>query len=245
MLRHILFDRLLIEKYKSEHYSNYVSAYERVSAGTDPYMANLVITDPFFSSLDDSFAFAAANSGVSWWYDNCASVSVVDALSKLVECEALSLPFRIGGIVGGIMITHREYIPFLPRSIALAYFSCDATACLISLGYVQSQSGSYRSVGVSQLVVCAPGDVVIDVADLGPNRLTAVSSQLLSAVLDVVSPIKIMPVVRSRPLPFKPTTRASGPISYPVSRAPSGLCLTVVSDSSSPVVLVAVVRRND
>ena len=77
------------------------------------------------------------------------------------------------------MVTHRGYIPFLPRSIGLAYYSRDATACLVSLGYVQLQGGSYRSVGVPQLVVCAPGDVVIDVADIGPNRLPAVSSRQL------------------------------------------------------------------
>ena len=52
-----------------------------------------------------------------------ASVSIVDAMSKLSDHETLSIPFRIGGIVGGIAVTHWGYIFFLPRSVGLAYFS--------------------------------------------------------------------------------------------------------------------------
>ena len=205
-------DRLLIEKYESDYHSNYVSAYGRFSAGADSYVANSAIPGSFFSSLEDSFAFAALHSSVSWWYDNCASVSIVDAMSKLSDHETLSIPFRIGGIVGGIVVTHRGYIPFLPRSVGLAYFSSEATACLISLGYVQSRGGSYRSVGLSKLAICAPGGAVIDIADIGPNRLPAVSSRLLSTVVPPSVSTRVKDsAVRPRPVPFRLST--SGPIS--------------------------------
>ena len=91
-----------------------------------------------------------------WYYDNCASVSLVNDLSALVEVVPVSPTFRVGGIGDGIVVTHRGYIPFLPRSVGRAYYSADASANLISLGFVQSQGGSYASVGRRQLEVRDP-----------------------------------------------------------------------------------------
>ena len=128
------------------------------------------------------------------------------------------------------MVTHRGYIPFLPRSVGLAYFSSEATACLISLGYVQSRGGSYRSVGLSKLAICAPGGAVIDIADIGPNRLPAVSSRLLSTVVPPSLSTRVKDsAVRPRPVPFRLST--SGPISLAKSslRVSKGFCLAAVA----------------
>ena len=91
-----------------------------------------------------------------WFYDNCASFSMVNMLSFLLEPFRLDKPIRVGGLKDGVLVTHSGFIPFLPRAIALAYFSAAASACLISLGFIQSRGGYYHSVGFDQLSVQHP-----------------------------------------------------------------------------------------
>ena len=77
------------------------------------------------------------------------------------------------------LFIHRGFIPFLPRSVGLAYYSADATACLISLGFIQSWRGSYSSIGHDHVIVKDPTGNKIDLASLGLNKLPAVSADLM------------------------------------------------------------------
>jgi hypothetical protein len=108
---------------------------------------------------------------VQWFWDNAASMSIVNDLSCLVEVVALAVPFAIGGVNSGVMVTHRGLLPFLPRAIGVAYFAADARVNLLSLGFVQSQGGAYSSVGVDKLSVKSPDGTVIDVASILPGTL--------------------------------------------------------------------------
>ena len=56
----------------------------------------------------------------------------------LVDVVVLPTPFSLGGIGGlGITITHYGFLRFLPPEFALCYFSVNASASLVSLGYLQ------------------------------------------------------------------------------------------------------------
>jgi hypothetical protein len=107
-------------------------------------------------------------------------------LSLLSQYEMLKRPFRIGGVNGGITLTHVGYLSFLPKSIGLAYFSDESDVNLVSLGYIQSQGGSYRSVGLDRLEISDPSGQVVDTAIVGENRLPAVSPSLYSGAPDMV-----------------------------------------------------------
>ena len=137
----------------------------------------------FFAGLSDGLsphAFSVVLAGTRFYYDNCASVSVVNSLSLLLESERIVNPFKLGGIANGILLTHKGFLSGFPRSVGEAYYSADASSCLFSLGYLQECGGSYASVGRSQLVVKDPAGVVIDVAEVSSNRLPAVSSKLFA-----------------------------------------------------------------
>ena len=114
-----------------------------------------------------------------WYYDNGASVSIVTQLRYLVDSSILEFPFRVGGIFVGITLTHSGFIPFLPRQIALAYYSAEATTCLIRLSYIHSTGGSYASVGTDQLSVVDPSGRLLDLARLGSNGLPVVSPSIM------------------------------------------------------------------
>ena len=75
---------------------------------------------------------------------------------------------------------HLGCIPFLPRQIALAYYSPEATTCLISLSYINSTGGSYASVSTDQLSAIDPSGRLLDLAIfLRPNGLPLVSPSIM------------------------------------------------------------------
>eukprot|EP01036_Dinobryon_divergens_P034581 gene34581-44707_t len=136
------------------------------------YLARLLSSDILLSSVNVedgacvSLLFAVP--AVDWWYDNAASVSICSDLAMLDDSVRLSEPFRLGGIVDGVLVTHR--------------------ACLVSCAFIQSQGGAYASVGLNQLRISDRDGVVIDVATMGVNRLTAVSPILVQSVYSCKSP---------------------------------------------------------
>ena len=103
----------------------------------------------------------------------------------------LSDPFHLGGIGAGVQVTHRGFLCFLPRHLGLCYYAADASATLISLGFLQSQGGSYSTVGRNQLRVLDRDGSVLDIGTMESNRLTTVSPSLLAAT----SPCSIPRVV--------------------------------------------------
>ena len=128
-------------------------------------------------------AFAAHSATMSkWWYDNCATVTITNDLSILVEVKVLAKPIPIGGLGSGIFVTHSGYLSFMPRVFGLAYFSRDSKVNLISLGYIQQQGGGYRSLGRDKLEVLGLDGLLLDTATMARNRLPAASPEFLQAI---------------------------------------------------------------
>ena len=69
-------------------------------------LQRVVLMAPTFTSYDVRSLVAGVAPSVKefwwgrtmWYYDNCASVSVVNQLSYLVDSSPLDYPFRVGGI---------------------------------------------------------------------------------------------------------------------------------------------------
>ena len=62
----------------------------------------------------------------------------------LGDVVLLPTPFYLGDIGGlGITVTHYGFLRFLLPEFALYYYSLNASAPLVSLGYLQMQGGSY------------------------------------------------------------------------------------------------------
>ena len=93
----------------------------------------------------------------------------------------------LGGVGTGVSITHRGYLKVLPPHLSLCYYSADARANLISLGFIQEQGGMFGSVGSTQLLVADRGGVQIDLVRQGSNRLSIVSSAVVSSVWSSVA----------------------------------------------------------
>ena len=55
------------------------------------------------------------------------------------------------------------FLRFLPPHLGLCYYAADASATLISCGFIQTQGGSYASSGPSHLRICDRGGVLLDV----------------------------------------------------------------------------------
>lgn len=128
--------------------------------------------------LDSLVALVARDSG-SFWYDNAATVSIVRDISLLSGAAPLEKTFSIGGLNSGIVATHSGYLSFLPRELALAYFSKDSTVNLVSLGYLQQEGGSYCSRGRDALDVFDAQGVLLDSTVMASNRLSPVSAALV------------------------------------------------------------------
>ena len=137
----------------------------------------------FCASMQDSDMSALIGSVIEElriWYDNCATVSVAKDLSLLKDVVPLSKPFRIGGLKDGIIVTHSGFFSFLPRRVALAYYSAESSVNLVSLGYLQAAGGSYASKSTNLLEVFGTDGVLLDTAIMASNRLYA--STLVSRV---------------------------------------------------------------
>jgi len=82
--------------------------------------------------LNGAQAFPA--SGVSpplIYYDIGASVSVCMDLELLADVVLLAVPLQLGGIGDGVLVTHRGFLRFLPRDLALCYYSRSACASVL------------------------------------------------------------------------------------------------------------------
>jgi hypothetical protein len=206
-------DHDVVSKYEKrvadEQHASYLAARNRLDTmSKQPYglvcdgadMKLILDFETQHRNMESSFlpsAFHVSEACLRWWYDNCASVSIVNRLAALCQYELLKRPFQIGGVKGGITLTHVGYLSFLPKSIGLAYFSAESDVNLISLGFIQSQGGSYRSVGSDQVEVSDPSGEVVDLATVGVNRLPAVSSHLYSGVPDMACAVvtAVMPII--------------------------------------------------
>ena len=158
-------DMALIDEY--EH-SRYLAARQRLNMGPSTFMcAYAYVCGTFFGS--------------TFFYDNCCSFSLVNNMSFLIDISLLPVPFRIGGIADGIMVTHRGKLPIqlLPAGLNDAFFSAQAQSCLLSLGYIQRAGGSYATVGTDSLFVRDSHGALLDHARLCQNNLYAVSVQRL------------------------------------------------------------------
>jgi hypothetical protein len=113
--------------------------------GVSPPVCEYLDDLPHLSCGLSSLHTFGASAITQWFYDNCASVSIVNALASLVEVVLLPDPFHIGGVKDGILVTHMGYLPFLPRTIGVAFYSASASVNLISLGYLQAMGCSYSS----------------------------------------------------------------------------------------------------
>ena len=138
-----------------------------------------------------------------FWYDNCASCSLVMCLAYLVEVVLLDEPFRVGGAEltpggSGFLVTHAGYLPFLPRDIAVAYFSAECNVNLVSLGSIQALGGGYCSRGRDELEVYGTDGVIFDVARLAANRLPGVSKSVIASA-SFTAPVAL-PVAFPAPL---------------------------------------------
>ena len=124
-----------------------------------------------------------------WFWDNGASVHMTRYLTLLVDVQPLSHPFRVGGAVGGALLTHVGHLPFLPRALSKCYYSAELSVNLLSLNSIQRLGGAYASSGLDSLTVSAPDGSVLDVAKQLSNKLNVVSLPLLVAAYpDLVPP---------------------------------------------------------
>jgi len=119
---------------------------------------------------------------IKWWWDNGASLNVVNQLSYLSSPQCLSSPNHIGGVGQGIVLTHKGTLPFLHGPGSTAYYSKDAKVCLLSLGLLQRTGGSYATLGLDKLIIRDFNGIVIDTAIVQPNGLSAVSPVLFSVL---------------------------------------------------------------
>ena len=78
----------------------------------------------------------------TFYWDNCATCSLVNDLSLLVEVEPVVPQFHIGGVQGGVLVSHVGKLPWLPPSVNRAYFSSDASCNLLSLAFMQDMGCS-------------------------------------------------------------------------------------------------------
>ena len=160
------------------------------AVSSSPYYAPFVQHEQFLQhnlavSVEALRAFAHVSHlrnqlPVDWYWDNCASVHVVNDLAYLMSPRLLDVPFEIGGISSGVVATHSGLLPFLPAPFNVAYFAARATACLLSLGSLQRLGGVYTGEG-AVLRVYGHHGCLLDHTMLQGNNLSPVSAQLLAS----------------------------------------------------------------
>jgi hypothetical protein len=123
-----------------------------------------------------------------WFWDNGASVNMTRHLSLLVDVQPLSHPFRVGGAVGGALLTHVGRLPFLPPEFSRCFYSAELSVNLLSLNSLQRLGGKYESTGLDSLTISAPDGAVMDVSKQLPNNLNVVSLSLLAAAYPDLTP---------------------------------------------------------
>ena len=179
--------------YYARHPENFLAGQALLSGLDGDALHELL--DGEAAALSAPLAFpAVVPDSPEWFYDNAASVSVCCDLSMLVNAIPLAHPFPLGGIGSGVLISHRGFLRFLLRHLALCYYSPRAGANLVSLGYLQKSGASYASVGTPQLRVSDVDDSVLDVGTMKDNRLTPVSVALVRASVSSPSVPGVAPV---------------------------------------------------
>jgi len=167
-------DQSFVDSYRANH-QMYQEAVTRLAVHHPPPTTNLGLCA--YALLSD------ASDSDAWYFDGCATVSLVNRLQHFDPASVTTVsPFRVGGLSDGITVTHSGRIPWLPESMNLAYYSAELKVSLISLGVIQQAGGSYRSDGSDHLDVFRSDGVLIDHAQLGINRLPVVSSHIYKSV---------------------------------------------------------------
>jgi len=105
----------------------------------------------------------------------------------LTDVTLLAEPLSLGDIGDGVTVTHRGYLRFLPRNLALCYYYAAACANLISLDYIQERGDAFASVGRTQLSIVDCDGAVLDLVTKGSNRLCAVSHLRYGSSLSLVA----------------------------------------------------------
>ena len=84
--------------------------------------------------MHSSVAFTAESLSFHKFYDNACSYSMVRSLTSLLNVEALSVPFLIGGIGGSALYaTHSGLLKGFPPILAKAYWGPKFDVELVSL----------------------------------------------------------------------------------------------------------------
>ena len=102
-------DALIISTYE-DTILRYREAKARVGGG-DVLVATVadmsVVDEPCLSSAPAAASYIAQGDAVlgAWYWDNCASVSIVNKLWALSDSEKLARPFHIGGVGSGCLVT--------------------------------------------------------------------------------------------------------------------------------------------
>jgi len=137
------------------------------------------------SKNSDLYSAFVAVLGVNYW-DNGASMNVTNCESDFVpdSLVKLSSPIPMGGVGGGVALTHVGDSTCVPSFCPQTYLSKGATVKLTSLSQLMKSGGSYASRGTSELVVKDPSGCIIDVSTMAPSGLFPVSSPLLCGSCD-------------------------------------------------------------
>ena len=131
--------------------------------------------------LPSDISFAVPPPSVYW--DNAASLNIVNDIRLLINPQPLSNPFSIGGIGNGApCATHRGILPFMPSPHNVAYFGATFRACLFSLGDLQRTGGAFATLpGTCLLSVTSATGVLLDHSSRNTQNLYPVSPRLLTA----------------------------------------------------------------
>jgi hypothetical protein len=80
----------------------------------------------------------------SYWDNGASRTAVKDkSLFILSTFKPLLTPISLGGVGGGVMLTHYGRLIHLPDPFNLAYYSADLKYNLFSLGAIQRLGGFY------------------------------------------------------------------------------------------------------
>ena len=118
---------------------------------------------------------------IQYYWDNAASLNITNRKCDLVDCLLLPVPIPIGGLGSSVTVTHVGYLPWLPRKHGRCYYSKDATTCLLTLGGLHSDGGSYETSGNCHLEVRGSDGALLDRAVRATNNLYKVSPSLIAS----------------------------------------------------------------
>jgi len=147
---------------------------------------NFIQTDGLISSAVNSDTFEnyqallshdRTNINTILW-DGCCSMSVTNNLDHIVELHKLEKPIFLGGVTGGIYLTHCGQFKYLPmtNNVNKVFYSKDASTTLLSLGWLQRCGGKYNTNdNDNSVTIRDPNNNIINVPRLTDNNLLPAS----------------------------------------------------------------------